>query len=228
MRSARLSFNPLISCVIISGVLAGCVSSSQMTRRAPPAPGVTVDPGASNAAALRRELLRMLQAEQEVRARLFVPGTGEVDPSVVPEMQAIDAANRARLKQIISRYGWPTSEWAGRDGVHAAFLIVQHADLEWQKQMLPLIEESVRRGDLEAKNLALLTDRLLVREGRPQRYGTQLTIVNGRVAFNPIEDPDNVDARRAVLGLQSLVEYKRQVEQQLGLSGDPEEGEQPQ
>ena len=57
----------------------------------------------------------------------------------------------------------------------AAWLMAQHAihDPEFQRECLGLLEAAVWQGEASPRNLAYLTDRVLVHEGRPQRYGTQ-------------------------------------------------------
>jgi hypothetical protein len=59
----------------------------------------------------------------------------------------------------------------------------------------------------------LLVDRVLIRQGLPQRYGTQFMFVEGGIEFHPIEDPESVDERRADVGLPSIEEYRRMSEQ---------------
>jgi hypothetical protein len=56
------------------------------------------------------------------------------------------------------------------------------------------------------------TDRILVAEGKPQRYGTQFHTVDGKLVPRPIEDEANVDARRAAVGLGTMAEYNEQMQ----------------
>ena len=58
----------------------------------------------------------------------------------------------------------------------------------------------------------MLTDRLEVKAGRPQIYGTQLSLRNGRWVLDPIVDSARVDERRSKMGLPSLAEYLRLVD----------------
>ncbi|HEX5004243.1 MAG TPA: DUF6624 domain-containing protein, partial [Gemmatimonadales bacterium] len=97
------------------------------------------------------------------------------------------------------------------DGVAAAALLVQHADADpaFQATVLPMLEAAFRAGTVTGQELAMLTDRVAKAQGRPQRYGTQTTVIDGRVIFDPIEDSGQVDARRAAMGLPPLAEYKR-------------------
>ena len=66
------------------------------------------------------------------------------------------------------------------------------------------------------KNLALLTDRVLLAEGKKQLYGTQFTFVNGKLKPHPIQDEANVDKRRAEAGLPPLAEYAKMLEKVYG------------
>ena len=60
-------------------------------------------------------------------------------------------------------------------------------------------------GEASKQNLALLEDRLLIRQGKPQRYGSQVETQNG-VGLKPTEDEANLDTRRASMGLGPICE----------------------
>jgi hypothetical protein len=160
---------------------------------------------------LRQELLDRVKQDQAIRDEYIKKGIEHPDPSVLERMQAIDDANAERMRAIIRQYGWPGPELVGQDGTEAAFLLVQHADLALQKEMLPLVEKAYREGKLSGQSYALLLDRVLVREGKPQVYGTQAKRFaewKGREpVLEPIEDEGNVDKRRAEVGLMPLAEY---------------------
>jgi hypothetical protein len=129
-------------------------------------------------------------------------------------MARMDSANIAWLKAYVRRWGWPTSSQVGREAVRSAFLLVQHAvqDTGFMRAMLPSIEDAGRRGDLDGSDVAMLVDRLEVKAGRGQIYGTQLSLRAGRWEFDPIADSVNVDARRRTVGLPTLAEYRRLVD----------------
>lgn len=133
-------------------------------------------------------------------------------------MARTDSANSAWLKGHVARWGWPTAQQVGREGVEAAFLIVQHAvhDTAFMRAMLPPIEQAYHRGDLEGGAVAMLTDRLEVKAGRPQIYGTQLSLKDGRWMLDPIADSATVDRRRQQFGLPPLAEYLRLIDSVLG------------
>jgi hypothetical protein len=172
-------------------------------------------PGADFAEA-RRELEERGRTDQAVREGFGVGG--QVDSSKLTAMVRTDSANARWLAGYVARRGWPTSDQVGKEAVGAAFLIVQHAvhDTAFMRAMLPHIEESHRRGDLDGGAVALLTDRLEVKAGRPQVYGTQLSHQGGRWVLDPIADSAGVDERRRRMGMPPLAEYLRLVDSVMG------------
>jgi uncharacterized protein DUF6624 len=163
--------------------------------------------------ALRQELIERLERDQAIRNEWIKIGFDKADAAFIARIEKIDADNTARMKQIVKQYGWPGPELVGKDGTEAAFLLVQHADADhaFQKEMLPLVREAYLAKKLMGQDYALLLDRVLVREGKRQVYGTQSTPSNqwkGRQPeLAPIEDEANVDKRRAEVGLPPLAEY---------------------
>jgi hypothetical protein len=55
----------------------------------------------------------------------------------------------------------------------------------------------------------MMTDRDLVYQGKPQLYGTQLLTRDGITAFEPIEDIERLDERRAGMGLGPIADYMK-------------------
>jgi hypothetical protein len=132
-------------------------------------------------------------------------------------VQKIDEANTQWLKQIISEHGWPTISLVGPDGASAAWLLVQHADRDpaFQRKCLDLMT-ALPKDEVSQKDLAYLTDRVLLKEGKQQLYGTQFTSDGGKWIPRPLEDEPNVDSRRAAVGLPPLAEYARQLSEVYG------------
>jgi hypothetical protein len=173
--------------------------------------------------ALRKELLRRMQVDQDARKALAVLLQGrkvpdpkalaETNPAAVGRMRQVDRDNTEYLKAVLDRRGWPGKSLVGADGANAAWLLVQHADHDrpFQKRCLALLREAVKKGEATGQQLAYLTDRLRVAEKKGQVYGTQLVVVSGKFQPAPIEDAANVDRRRKEVGLPPLAEYLRSV-----------------
>jgi hypothetical protein len=162
--------------------------------------------------ALRRLLLQMEQSDQDARKFLVLAmqnaALAEDDPAAVRTRQ-VDGANLRALRHIVLQDGFPTVAMVGKDGVQAAFLLVQHADTDtvFQERMLSVIEKRLRSGQIDSNQYALLTDRVLRAQGKPQRYGSQFERRDGGWRPQPIADEPHVDARRRALGLMSLANY---------------------
>jgi hypothetical protein len=169
--------------------------------------------------ALRRELVKMGEDDQKHRQemmdlmdRLASSDSEKVArkwKQVVERQNALDTRNRQRLDEIVKEHGWPKRSVFGDDASGVAFLIVQHSDIEYQKKYFPLIKEAASRGEARPSDLAMLEDRILTREGKKQIYGTQLRLnqKNQLMELYPIEDEENVDTRRAAVGLTPLAQY---------------------
>ena len=170
------------------------------------------EPSPETLADARRELEERGRTDQAVRENVGVGGN--VDHAQIVKMAETDSANSAWLEDYVARWGWPTKAQVGPDAVNAAFLIVQHAvhDTAFMREMLPHIHEAHERGDLNGGAVAMLTDRLEVKAGRPQIYGTQLSLKDGQWVFDPIADSTGVDERRRKMGLPPLAEYRRLVD----------------
>lgn len=175
-------------------------------------------PGSSPAnPQLRTELIRMRDEDQAAREG-FERAVSRNDTDYADRLTQADTARTGRLKTIVAADGWPTVAAVGRDGVQAAWLLLQHApDLEWQASMLPVLERSADAGDVSRASVATLTDRVLVRSGKPQRYGSSFSIVDGRLVADAIEDEEHVDTRRAAVGLPSMAEYVALLRESSGL-----------
>lgn len=124
----------------------------------------------------------------------------------------LELSHTRRMKQIITKHGWPGESIVGANGCQAAWLLIQHADHdpEFQKQCLGLLEHAVEKNDAPASCLAYLTDRIRVGDGQQQLFGTQL---HGRLKPLPIEDEAHVDERRAKVGLPPVSDYVEQIPQ---------------
>ncbi|MGC4045215.1 MAG: hypothetical protein QM758_15595 [Armatimonas sp.] len=161
---------------------------------------------------LQAELLEMRDADLNLRQQLADQGAlfGEYNE----QMAALHRRNNERFAEILAEHGWPDRQLVGEEGSEAAWLVLQHAVLnpELMRRAISLLEESVNAGNTEPRYLALATDRVRTLEGRHQVYGTQHDWdESGQISPLPIEDPDNVDRRRAVVGLEPLIESTKRL-----------------
>jgi hypothetical protein len=161
-------------------------------------------------AKLREELVQRMIKEQELRMALIDKPN---DQELIQRMVNGDQQNTAWLMPILQQHGWPGTSLVGADGAQAVFLIVQHSPShEFQKQCLVWLDQAVQAGEADVKNLAYLTDRVRLRDGKRQVYGTQGEYrPNGRIEPAPIEDEEYVDERRRAAGLVPIADYFQQI-----------------
>jgi hypothetical protein len=160
--------------------------------------------------ALVDELKARAALDQAARRRM------SADPrdAAGEEAARIDRDNTAWLKDHLANHGWPGYDRVGREGSQAAWLLVQHADHDraFQERALAMLATAVERGQASGTQLAYLTDRVRIAQGKRQVYGTQFQRINGGFHPRPIADADDVDARRMRHGLPTLAEYAAALE----------------
>ncbi len=174
---------------------------------------------------LPEEQIREIQAEltERMRAdqRAVVDTRSAADtrvPRAAPwgseedlERLAVHSANTRYLKDLVSRVGWIDVTRFGYSTSNAAFLLVQHSgDLPLMMAALDSLRRDLEEGHPVGEAYALLFDRLQLRLGERQRYGTQI----GRDPFGqplvlPTEDPEKVAALREGLGIFPLIQAVR-------------------
>ena len=120
-----------------------------------------------------------------------------------------DAINLIKIEKILDERGWLGTDVIGNQGNSTLFLVIQHADLETQEKYLPMMREAVKKENAQASSLALLEDRVALRKGEKQIYGSQVgrDQETGEYYILPLIYPDDVDKRRAEVGLGTIQDY---------------------
>lgn len=156
---------------------------------------------------LAAELLRRMAADQHAR------GIREDSNHLPPDyerMRTLDADNAEALRRIIRECGgWPGHSLVGKEAAEGAWLIAQHSDLDLQLTCLDLLTRAVDQEEATHEQLALLTDRVLMWQGKPQIYGTQYHLSHDGREYQlwDVVDPEHLDRRRASVGLGPHAEY---------------------
>jgi hypothetical protein len=163
---------------------------------ASPQPVLTVKP--SQITFLAAELQDMAAADQAVRFER---------PPVRDRIRAMDKKHYARLVQIYRTYGWPAISLVGKKAANNYWLLAQHQGLAFQKMVLPGMKRAVDKGESSKTDYAYLYDRVMMREGKPQHWGTQGSCVNGKARLYNVDERATLDRRRAALDLWPEKEY---------------------
>jgi hypothetical protein len=190
-----------------------------------------VGPAACNWLVEAQHLEKMAAADQDFRNAQFEffesiqPGLGTAtrveikDPELIKKssqysdaIEALDTQNQQQLSALVHRCGWPKAAIAGADAVSAAWLIVQHAPLAYKIEHQNHIFDSYKTGDIAGVQYAKFVDRVLVRSGKPQRYGTQLIAGSGGSTLGLIEDEAKLEQRRKEIGLPTVCAQLENIE----------------
>ncbi len=125
------------------------------------------------------------------------------------QMKAADNENLSYVSSLIDKYGWISYDNIGVEGSNTIFMVIQHADSATQEKYLPVMREAVKKGKALTNQLAMLEDRVLVNRGSKQIYGTQLywDKLTKKWKLSPIQNEEEVDKRRAEVGLQPIKDY---------------------
>ena len=124
-------------------------------------------------------------------------------------MRKQDSINQVKVGAILEKYGWLGEPEVGEDGASGLWYVIQHADYQMQSKYLPMMKVALKEKKLKGGRFALLEDRMALREGRKQIYGSQVSsnAKTGEQFVAPIENPESVDQRRAEMELPPLAQY---------------------
>jgi len=163
---------------------------------------------------LSKKLIQMAEIDQQI---MQTPPKN-IKSGSEKHMALIDSiatVNYKEAKKIFENYGFPGFDLVGEAGSKSFWLIVQYCDKwpDFQKQVLKKMEVQVKRKNAHAIYYAYLVDRIRIRAGKKQLYGTQVSYrTDSCQAFvQDIEDMDNLNKRRSSVGLESVEEYLNRV-----------------
>ena len=158
--------------------------------------------------------------DQAVRADWAKMATGSVTNEEAIEyalkLDETDSTNLASVSRILDTYGWPSglSDAANE----AIFLVIDHSDLRTMNKYIGLFRDAVAKRYIQMNDLVTMEDRMLMNDGKPQKYGTQAySLVEDSktvIYIWPVEDPDKLDALRKAVGLMPIQSYLEIVKQQ--------------
>jgi hypothetical protein len=112
---------------------------------------------------------------------------------------------------FVERYfiekGYPGKSVVGEESSLVAWNVLQH-NPDKIPLYLPLVNKAAAAGEIPKTSAAMMEDRYLMMEGKPQIYGTQgMSYDDARGSFIwPIENPENVNQRRKDAGFDETIE----------------------
>ncbi len=145
---------------------------------------------------LARQVDSIYELDQSVRMAymrvLKDSSSAAVTDSLLRVMRETDLSNLKTVETIIKQYGWLSPQQVGITGAQGLFFVIQHADLKTQERYLPMIREAEKKGEILSSNLAILEDRINMRIGQKQIYGSQgiTDVKTGKKYIYPVLNVD--------------------------------------
>jgi hypothetical protein len=128
----------------------------------------------------------------------------------VESIKAFNETISLLLKEAVKTQGIPTPMLVGQETADEFIVLLSHCtDLNFVHSVLET--DVFTKANFNKENIAIVTDNLLVKEGKKQRFGTVLKAVekeNGEIESipMPIEDEENIDKRRKENGIKTTLE----------------------
>ncbi|MFN0204278.1 MAG: OmpA family protein [Bacteroidia bacterium] len=123
------------------------------------------------------------------------------------QIQKADRINYIKLIKLVGKTNFPKESDIGKLQQQAVFLpIIHHKNIAIMQSYLPLIEERCKNGEADWIYYALLFDKIKVKQGLLQLYGTQFKDENFKKLL-PNEGMQKVNEARTKIGLVPLATH---------------------
>jgi len=158
--------------------------------------------------AISQKLKSVREKDQQIRARVIkemATKDSEKIKQIALEMRASDKENQLLISELLDKCGWPKGLNVLDN--NTIFLVIDHADTAYMKKYFPLLKSQAEAGVVAKGDLATLADRMQMRSGKKQLYGTQTFKVGGTVTVWPIADWENLATNRKRMELMPMEEY---------------------
>lgn len=159
-----------------------------------------------NQTRLTTELERIYHLDQDKRETLnkAQKSYGYRSPeynTALKEMNFQDSLNQVKVFSIIEKHGWIGKNNTSEHASKAIFYVIQHANLEAQLKYKNMVKIAFENKEISNIEYAMFEDRINVRLGKFQIFGTQNAIDNiGNTYLYPVENIDTVNYKRLKIG----------------------------
>lgn len=150
---------------------------------------------------LKRSLDSIMVLDQKYRSN-------NPNPEDWEKQMVIDSSNINYIGGLIEQHGYPGRSLVGEEAQHAAWYVIQHSNNI--DAYIDLIEKAAKENELPYRQYAMMLDRHLMGQNKPQVYGTQgssyfFGTPNQMSFIWPIKNVDSVDILRKEAGFESTM-----------------------
>lgn len=211
---------------VVAGVLmlalAACATPEPATAPAGPSSAriAAFDARLANGEALVAEIGAMSARDRLLREAIMDgfrgAMTGEERQAYIDgtahHFERINGEITTRLREIFGTMTWRDLNAISPTAAEQTFSLISHSnDAAFKREMAAQFEPLARAGDIPGDRYANLVDDIALEENRGQIYGMNFACHHGVYQPRPVEDPANLNARRASIRLNSIEEYSAQM-----------------
>ncbi|TVZ23676.1 putative membrane protein YphA (DoxX/SURF4 family) [Dokdonia sp. Hel_I_63] len=144
--------------------------------------------------------------EKNAEAKKLGVAPEEFQNFIWKQQELLDSINLERIEYTIKTKGYPGKSIVGEPTNTAAWYVIQH-NPDKIPTYIDTIKKAGKDGELPYRLVAMMEDRLLMSNCKPQIYGTQgATYPNMADFIWPIANPQDVNKRRAAAGFPQTIE----------------------
>lgn len=157
------------------------------------------------------KVIRAIGIDDQAIRQKYVDSISHDNPRrhyFVNKIKQVDSVNMATVTLILQKYGWPPQSKIGHEAADDLFYIIQHSKTEVMELYFLQLKKLAAQGEASRVNAAMMEDRLRLRKGLKQIYGSQVSTAldaNHTRLVWPIENPSQVDSLRKSVGFELTV-----------------------
>ncbi|MGB3063125.1 DUF6624 domain-containing protein [Sphingobacterium thalpophilum] len=165
---------------------------------------------------VKQILLKMLKEDQDVRMQLSetLSKIGANSKQYRQNSKSLKRVNEKHIKKlagILKKYGWLSTMDIGSEANIALSTLIAHAAPQTREKYLPIIEKAFLEKKIQPQSYIIIKDKHSLWKTGYQIYGSQIGVDDkGGHFVLPIRDKENVNTRRAQVGLRPLEDYLKE------------------
>ncbi|MEL6537446.1 MAG: DUF6624 domain-containing protein [Bacteroidota bacterium] len=189
-----------------------------------PIPALLAQTGNCAPERIDKQLVKVYERDQAPRLKMMealsqhqTDSSGQLALlSAMGKVELADRKNQRVVLKILEACGWPQE--LAEESHQTIFLVLQHSDSALMATYIPQVKEKVEQDLLAPDDWAIMYDRLLMWGQQAQVYGTQaFADATDQQWIWPVASVEELDERRAEVGLPTMQEYLRIVQEETGL-----------
>lgn len=127
------------------------------------------------------------------------------ETSLGSSIKKIEQENQAYVSGLLDSIGWPQD--LSKEANLGIFFVIFYADIEFMRKYYLLVRMQAENKTLSMQLFTSLHDKIKMKAGKPQTFGTHAVKLNNKIYIWPIEDPDNIEFRRKIMKLIPMETY---------------------